>query len=52
VAGAREVAEVARQMNDMFGVLAAHERSLVETQDRLKACWARWTAPCGPLRRT
>jgi PAS domain S-box-containing protein len=35
VAGAREVAEVARQMNDMFGVLAAHERSLVETQDRL-----------------
>ena len=32
MAGAREVAQ---QMNDMFGVLAAHERSLVETQDRL-----------------
>lgn len=35
VSGAREVAEVAAQMNSMFGILVARERSLVETQEML-----------------
>ncbi|MBI4989540.1 MAG: PAS domain S-box protein [Rhodocyclales bacterium] len=35
VSGAREVAEVAVQLNRMFGILAERERSLVETQEML-----------------
>jgi PAS domain S-box-containing protein len=35
VSGAREVAEVAVQLNRMFGILAERERSLVETQETL-----------------
>lgn len=35
VSGAREVAEVAIQLNRMFGILAERERSLVETQEML-----------------
>ncbi len=35
VSGAREVAEVAVQLNSMFGILAERERSLVETQETL-----------------
>jgi PAS domain S-box-containing protein len=35
VAGAREVAEVALQLNRLFGTLAERERSLVDTQEML-----------------
>ncbi|MDT3737731.1 MAG: PAS domain S-box protein [Denitratisoma sp.] len=35
VAGAREVAEVAVQLNGMFDILAERERTLVETQEML-----------------
>ncbi|MBK6631391.1 MAG: PAS domain S-box protein [Betaproteobacteria bacterium] len=35
VSGAREVAEVAAQLNSMFSILVARERTLVETQEML-----------------
>jgi len=35
VSGAREVADVATQLNSMFGILVERERALVETQEML-----------------